>query len=88
MIIVDENGDTVVEVVERYESLQNSNVSKLIKETAQFKVRKRAFIKASPVLLQMFFDPRWKEASQTVIPLAKAMLQAPKFGSVSYTLLL
>jgi hypothetical protein len=71
MIIIDEAGDMTVEVVEKHDSLRNSNGSRLTKETAQFKVRKDALTNASQTLLRMLLDNHWKESTQSVVALGE-----------------
>lgn len=65
--VIAEGGDLTVEVVQYRDDTWDANGNPVSEEIAQFRVDRNVLIKASQPLLKMLLDPKWKEATHSVL---------------------
>ena len=69
--MIAEDGDLIVEVVQYNDDTWDADGNPASREIAQFHVDRNVLIKASQPLLKMLLDPRWKEATQSVVSIGE-----------------
>ena len=71
LTVIAKDGDLIVEVVQYDEDIYNADGNRASREVAQFHVDRNVLTKASQPLLKMLLDPRWKEATQSVVSIGE-----------------
>ena len=71
LTVIAEVGDLIVEVVQYSDDTWNADGNPASQGVAQFRVDRNVLTKASQPLLKMLLDPRWKEATQSVVSIGE-----------------
>ena len=67
LTVIAEAGNLVLEVTQYSDDTWDADGNPVSEEIAQFRVDRNVLIKASQPLLKMLLDPKWKEATQSVL---------------------
>ena len=67
LTVISEAGDLIVEVVQYDDNTSDADGNRASQAVGQFRVDRKVLIKASQPLLKLLLDPRWKEATQSVV---------------------
>lgn len=71
LTVISEAGDLVVEVVQHDDDVWGADGNRGSQVVGQFNVDRKVLIEASQPLLKMLLDPRWKEATQSVVSIGE-----------------
>ena len=71
LTVISEAGDLIVEVVQCDGVMYGANGNRASQVVGQFKVDRNVLIKASQPLLKLLLDPRWKEATRSVVSIGE-----------------
>ncbi len=77
LIVIAEAGDLIIEVFQ-YKDEWDADGNPASREVAQFRVDRNVLTKASQPLLKMLLDPRWKEATQSVVSIGEGRVSTTK----------
>lgn len=67
LTVISDTGDLIVEVVQYDDNTSDADGNRAVQTVAQFRVMRKVLIEASQPLLKLLLDPRWKEATQSVV---------------------
>ena len=74
LTVIAEAGDLIVEVVQHDDDTWDADGNSASRKVAQFRVDRNVLTKASQPLLKMLLDPRWKEATQSVVSIGEGRI--------------
>ena len=74
LTVISDTGDLVVEVVQYDDDTSDADGNRASQAVGQFRVDRKVLIKASQPLLKLLLDPRWKEATKSVVSIGEGRI--------------
>ena len=74
LTVISDTGDLIVEVVQYDDNTSDADGNRASQAVGQFRVDRKVLIKASQPLLKLLLDPRWKEATRSVVSIGEGCL--------------